>query len=1046
MGENETKIKLTFNNSVTNAKKLETYSERLKEIYSLLQAIDRGKGANITFVDVKTQKLKASTNGAKNLAKELGNEFSKAFGIAQMGAFIKSLEVLSNKITNLIKLSASYVENVNLLEVAYSNVNKETGQFNESIESSSKRIEDYIDKMSDLYGLDESRLTRSFGVFKQLANAMELPTETAENLSEIMVKMTNDISSLYNLDLNRASNALQSALVGQVRPIRGATGADITEKTLQKTVDELGLDRSISQLSFVEKRLVMVISLTKQLKNSQGDWARTIESTSNQMRIFQEQWDRLSRAVGNVFYPILEKVFPYLNAILMVLTEIFNLVASMLGFKMPKFDYSSLSSTSDAVLDLEDELNGAGESADKLKQKLSGLRSFDKLNVISSPKDSSTSVSAGGVDPKIMEAFDTAFGKYNDMMDEVNMKARKIRDAILEWLGFTDGTYTNLKIIAGILGTIVGMKIIKGITGIVTGTSTLGKLLGTGGLYKSIKNIITLIKNGTLISTITTKLTSFLKVVSKVAPKLSGIVSVIAGSSGLKKQFKELDASVSKTALHVAELAGGGALIAGPLGALVGGFTALCITLAETDKQLDQLARNQIFGTLNVSTEQWLNILNTGGPQIENLTSKLSALQSELDNTYQSFVANGEQVDLYGLKVSLLGEKVATEDSEKFISAINNMANEATQIITTSGDYNLEVLSGLFERTNGVIDEEEKNILQRVIAGNEARKRDIAEAQNNITTTYDNAIKTRGYLTDEEYNYIKEQLNKIKELTKNEMTKNQTDIEYFKRVSANKNLELDEESYSNFQKALDKYHTEKMDTISENYNIEMNALQNHLNSLGDDETTAREETLKKIKELDEDRKKQEDEVNKYIEDAKNTVLGNLERRLIEATGREKDILKNTFKNLNIDTSEIYKKYADIGKTCAWEFNNQLSKGLENSKITIPKLQGNLDLSNGYSANIGYQYKTYAGGGLPKVGQIFVANERGPELIDEIGGQTFVANQKQISDFMDKRYGQSQQPINLTMPVEIGGERLGTIVINDLQNMAKTNGKPIVIGG
>lgn len=65
--------------------------------------------------------------------------------------------------------------------------------------------------------------------------------------------------------------------ITQTRPIRGATGADITEKTLQNTVDALGLDREINQLSFVEKRLVMVISLTNQLKVSQGDYARTIK-------------------------------------------------------------------------------------------------------------------------------------------------------------------------------------------------------------------------------------------------------------------------------------------------------------------------------------------------------------------------------------------------------------------------------------------------------------------------------------------------------------------------------------------------------------------------------------------------------------------------------------------------------------------------------------------------------------------------------------------------------------------------------------------------
>ena len=120
--------------------------------------------------------------------------------------------------------------------------------------------------MSDLYNLDESAIVRRIGIFKQMANTMGLANETGEQLAGLMNKMTLDVSSLYNIDIDRASNALQSALVGQTRPIRGATGADITEKTLEKTVGRVLPDRYIRDLSFVEKRLVMIISLTEQLK------------------------------------------------------------------------------------------------------------------------------------------------------------------------------------------------------------------------------------------------------------------------------------------------------------------------------------------------------------------------------------------------------------------------------------------------------------------------------------------------------------------------------------------------------------------------------------------------------------------------------------------------------------------------------------------------------------------------------------------------------------------------------------------------------------
>ena len=151
------------------------------------------------------------------------------------------------------------------------------------------------------------------------------------------------------------------------------------------------------------------------------------------MRILNEQWQRLTRAVGNVFLPILAKVLPYLNAILMVLTEIISIIASLFGYKEEDFDY--FTGIADSVLDLEEGLDGASESAKKLKQ---GLRGFDKLNVITTPSSTSSSAGAsGGISPDILNAYDSAFSNYMKQLDNVQMKATKIRDTIMEWLGFT---------------------------------------------------------------------------------------------------------------------------------------------------------------------------------------------------------------------------------------------------------------------------------------------------------------------------------------------------------------------------------------------------------------------------------------------------------------------------------------------------------------------------------------------------------------------------------------------------------------------------------
>lgn len=62
------------------------------------------------------------------------------------------------------------------------------------------------------------------------------------------------------------------------------------------------------------------------------------------------------------------------------------------------------------------------------------------------------------------------------------------------------------------------------------------------------------------------------------------------------------------------------------------------------------------------------------------------------------------------------------------------------------------------------------------------------------------------------------------------------------------------------------------------------------------------------------------------------------------------------------------------------------------------IRANTGASN-YSAAIAAipTIKMYAGGGMPKEGELFIANEQGPELVGRIGGSSAVANDDQIVD-------------------------------------------------
>lgn len=1060
-------IGLKFTNKVTGEAKLERYAKQLNVIKSAMSGINTGM---IRDIEQSAGNIKEISEDTDTMSKKV----NAAFNYTALRTFSRGLKTVTTTMSSLVTQSSSFLEDFNLFQVAFN------GNY--------RSAERFVNKLSEMYGLDEGWLTRTTGIFKQLANAMDLSVESGEKLSELMTQMSIDISSLYNVDVERASSVLQSALAGQTKPIRSLTGGDITQATLQTTLDNLGIDRAISQLSFAEKRLVIMISLTQQLSESAGDWGRTLESPANQTRILNEQWTRLSRAVGNLFLPIVSKILPYLNAILMVLTEIINTIASFFGFKIEDYDY--FGSMAGSAWDFDDAVSSAGSSVDKLKDKMKGLRGFDKLNVINSPSPTSGGgtggAGSGGIDPAVMGAFNKAFEDYQNKIKDVQMKATKIRDAIMDWLGFTkeidsetgkvsfklkDGLQ-RIHLIAAAIGLLTGIKIINGIKGLITGTSRLGRLLGTGGLYKTLTKLIEPIKvlgakDGLKYIFLDAKssIAKFLPVATKVTVVIGGIVSAIMGANGLYKSFKKMTKESeyggkeyknylkSLLALEAGAIAVG-AVLGGGLGAAIGGIAGVVIAATAVwkgyDDAMTDIAKNELFGTINISMEEWNKILKNSTINIENFGSKLEKLRGNLENYNSSFESSASSLDLYGYKFGVLGQKISEEDAPKILGAITDMGEQSTKIIEESTNYSLEIWGSTFAQMSTLTDEEEGNILNSILNYGNQQKSEIANAQKNITSTYENAINTRGYLTDEEYKYISEQLNKIRQLTETEMTKNQANIEYYKSVFAEKNQKLDEESYKNFSKALQGYKKEQLDIIEENYKTQLQEAKYYY----DQGAISEEQYQGMLKTANKKRKDDTKTLRKDLNDIQKNVYKDLAERYKEietatdkTSKKQKKIIEGIFKDINIDSSDIVRKFGSVGDEAGKMCAKNIAKGINSGNLkfsidskNVKGTAGELPLSVTARWN-------YAQGGLPPVGQIFVANERGPELVGNIGGQSFVANQNQMMDLLDRKIGNAQnnskpQVFNIYLD---SNHKIGTYTLEQLQDMAKTNGKPITIG-
>lgn len=810
----------------------------------------------------------------------------------------------------------------------------------------------------------------------------------------------------------------------QTKPLR-SYGIDVTQMSMQPILDSLGIDEQVKNMSQAEKEILRYLATMKQAQIAMGDLANTIESPSNQLKVFRQQLVEAKVALSSLFIGGLSNILPYANAFLMVVKEVSKAIATMFGIELK--DYNSGIASQEGIYDgIADSADDASKAVKELKRQTLG---FDEIHNINENNNSGSGTSVnGGIDQRLLDAITG----YDNGMDKVRMKATEIRDKWMEILGFTkeidpltgkvsfklkDG-YSNLKLIGGVVATLVGFKIFKGLTNIVKGILGVDNLLTLSG--KNLTTIGKLVKSlkvsgwGTTIGKIGTKLKALLPIVGKASIAIAGIAGVIFGSKGTYNAMKQMTEEANyggkaygKYTASVLGTVGGatalGAVLGGPLGAAIGGLTGTIIAgtsaLLGYKKGIEELAKDELFGTINVSTANWKEMLDNLNISINDNTSRFENLKNNLSTLGGTFDENANKLDFYGLKFGTLAQKITDEDSVNIKNAIKDMCDSSNSIIDETTTYGLELVSSTFKQGTSITEEEQSNMLKSIMNYGDKQKSELKIAQDNITRTYDNAIKTRGYLTDEEYKYIAEQLQKIRNLTNAEMSKSQTEIEYYKTQFADKNQKLDEQSYSNYKSALDSYHKEKLQSIEETYNQEYNYAKQMLdnNAWTQDEfnkyvKTAYENRNKSVTSLDEELKKYTEKVISSLKEQYNTLLTDNS----EYAKKQKSEIEKIFTKLDIN----YTVFENAGKKAISYF----TKGFgSDTNFTIKSHFGSGGSGGGrmkkggiYSNGSWKGIPQYANGGAPTHGTLFWAGEAGAEIVAHANGKTEVLNQSQIA--------------------------------------------------
>ena len=867
--------------------------------------------------------LVASLKGLKEGAAKSTEQIKSMAKQASMMAV--SLKKVANAIKIVTDYTDDYVSSMRLMNVVFG--------------ETSDQMKNFVNTMSEMTGLEESKLTRQITLFRQLGESIDLTDEYADKFAKGLTTLSAKMAILYNKDYGVMATALQRAIQGTQETLKAMTGIEATELGQQILLTTHGINKQVSALNEAERSIVMYASILEQVTNNNRAYEDSVNSVAWQKQMLTAQVRRLGAAIGGVLYPILQKILPVFNAILMVLTEIITMLGALVGFSVDSA--SNIGSVADSYHGLAGGITAAGNAAKKQ------LRGFDKLNNITTPSKGGGGAGGGlGIDESILGLLDDVDNNFLNIRN----KATEIKEQIMEWLGFIkkidehgntigweygglEKTMENLSKWWKGLNTqskiFVGLGIALTLYNIWRAAKNLAKILGVTGLLKVFRNLANFLAKKLLIGFL-----NFSDVILGVAGKMGTLTSAIAGATGLimgltlmTDAIKDINTNGPNVTSTIQFIAGAVATFTGAVWLAHAALTALGIVSGGIPIIIGLVVTAvagivTAFGNEKVATEEVKN-------ETVEFNNKLKELKATAEENMELTLAQANRAE--DLKNKLLqlvdsnGKVVGSqEEAKETISTLNDLLGTEYKI---TGD-------------------------QITLNG---EKIDTYEELSDSIDKYCSKLKAEGYLeiAREEHNLRLE-----RKLTLQKQIKEKTD-----------ELTKAQEKYDmTSEEGVLKYladHSQVFDQLASlqgQYDLNTKELENY-------EKAAYQASIGNFQEAEKLMSQTVTNVGTSSEEMINKIISASSRIPIEIKNKVSEITgwaPTITVKATLDTSS---------------YNRQLSN-LRNSMATQAP-----------SLNI----KGFASGGFPTQGELFVAREAGPELVGQMNGRTAVANNDQITN-------------------------------------------------
>lgn len=383
----------------------------------------------------------------KNVDSVRIKSFSLASAIGKVYATYFLLFRGIEKIKDAIDISSAVTEADNVVRQAF-------GKY--------ERLVDDLCKVSiKKFGMSELSVKQFAGRFQSLGTALDIPQGKMAKMAIKLTELTGDLASYYDVSQEDVAKSLQSVFTGTTAPMR-RYGVDLTQATLNEWLMKKGIDAKVKSMNQAQKAIVRYEYTLERTKAAQGDFLRTSDSWHNTLTVVTESFKDLGKTVGdiaiNAFKPFLRVLGIVAEKVNLFVEMVLNALGSIFGwkFEVSKKGASGLTDSLNGAYDSMDDLSNAAGSAGKntgdvaknakkaKKEIQQATRAFDELKVISKQSKDNTSGSGsggsgdgsgGGGDTGTWVETPSAFEKFKSNIKDLEGLGIEIRKALVKAVG-----------------------------------------------------------------------------------------------------------------------------------------------------------------------------------------------------------------------------------------------------------------------------------------------------------------------------------------------------------------------------------------------------------------------------------------------------------------------------------------------------------------------------------------------------------------------------------------------------------------------------------